>query len=524
MCVPIAAEDPQRALADADQARLAGADLIEWRLDGLYHGHGHAEGLRAAAMLVERAPLPCIATCRVGAEGGLYDGDDAARAELFERLASCDRPPRYIDAELASLTADEPFRRRVEAVAGRLAPAPGAPGLIVSTHDFEGRPADLTRRVAQMRELDAACVHKIAFRARSVRDNLELFDLLAERNRPMIALGMGEFGMMSRLLAGKFGALLTFASLRDESGTAPGQPTITELLGTYRFRSIGGRTRVYGVIGHPVGHSLSPVVHNAGFEAVGHDGVYLPLPVAPGWEPFKASVLALTGHEGLGFSGASVTIPHKEHASRLATEERWRLGADARDLGAANTLLDERVINTDTSAIAACVREHCDGATRAAVLGAGGAARAAAWTLNELGWDVTIWNRTPDRARSLAEELGVAWADTPRAAIGDALLAVNTTPVGMTGGPAPDDSLLTAEDLAGLDDRAVVFDTVYAPLETPLLRLAKDRGLRTIEGAEMFIQQASVQFQEWTGHKTPLELFERVVRERLGSTPASPAP
>jgi 3-dehydroquinate dehydratase/shikimate dehydrogenase len=515
VAAPVRADDPSRALEDAESAALAGADLIEWRLDGCFRGAGDTEGSNVAAMLVRRSPLPCIATCRIEAEGGEYAGDDAGRLELFERLAALDAPPRLIDVELASLERDDDFRTAIERLAGRAATAGDAPGLIVSMHDFEGRPANLMRRLADLRAIDAASVLKIAFRARSLRDNLECFDLLTERDRPTIALAMGEFGLMSRVLAGKFGAFLTFAAPREDASTAPGQPTVRDLLDRYRFHAIGGRTRLYGVIGHPVSHSLSPLVHNAGFEATGHDGVYLPLPIAPGWEPFKATMHALLEHEALGFAGASVTLPHKEHAARFASEEGWRLDADASDLGAANTILDERVINTDTNAIAGCVSEHCEGATRALVLGAGGAGRAAAWTLREAGWSVTVWNRTPDRARKLASELGVTAADDIYAAIVGARLIVNATPVGMTGGPDPDNSPIPDDLLASSPHDAVVFDTVYAPLETPLLRGARQLGRPVIDGAEMFVRQAALQFEAWTGHPAPEALFDRAVREQL---------
>ena len=516
IAAPIQTDDLIAARRDAEHAALAGADLIEWRLDGCYTGGGHTEGLNAAKMLVRESPLPCIATCRVEAEGGEYSEDEPGRLELFEALAELDRPPRMIDVELGALEADADFRSRIERLAGRRAARDGAPGLIVSMHDFEGRPANLSRRLADLRSIESASVLKIAFRARSLRDNLECFDLLAERDRPMIALAMGEFGLMSRVLAGKFGAFLTFASVRDESATAPGQPTIADLLGRYRFRAIGGRTALYGVIGHPVAHSLSPAVHNAGFESVGHDGVYLPLPVAPGYEPFKATLHALTDHDELGFAGASVTLPHKEHAARFAREEGWPLDADARDLAAANTIAGERVLNTDTNAIADAVAEHCPGATRALVLGAGGAARAAAWTLREAGWSVAIWNRTTERAQTLARELGVRATGDIYSAIVDARLIVNATPVGMTGGPAPGETPIPDDLLLSSPDDAVVFDTVYTPLETPLLRRAREIGRKTIGGAEMFVRQAALQFQEWTGAPAPEDLFERITRESLG--------
>ena len=142
---------------------------------------------------------------------------------------------------------------------------------MLSTHDFDRRPADLLQRVEAMSNEPACSVIKIAWQARSLRDNLEALDLVADRTTPMVVLCMGEFGLMSRVLAAKSGALLTYASAGVGAETAPGQPTIDDLLGRYRFDRIGPATAVYGVIGWPVAQSLSPVIHNAGFEKIGDD-------------------------------------------------------------------------------------------------------------------------------------------------------------------------------------------------------------------------------------------------------------
>ena len=366
---------------------------------------------------------------------------------------------------------------------------------------------------------------KIAFRARSLRDNLELFDLLTERDRPMIALAMGEFGLMSRVLAGKFGAFLTFASVRAESATAPGQPTLADLRDLYRFRSITPDTALFGVIGHPVAQSLSPLVHNAGFDAARADAVYLPLPVAPGWEPLKATLGALTDHESLRFEGASVTHPHKENALRFAREHSWFIAPAAETAGAVNTIAGTNAANTDTLAIAGAVRDAGLTGGRALVLGAGGAARAAVTALLNAGWSVAVANRTPDRARALATELGADWAYDGHDEVARANLVVNATPVGMTAGPAPADSPVSSEALehrAGSD--LVVFDTVYNPLDTPLLLAARAAGLRTIDGAEMFVRQAAMQLEIWTGKPAPLELYRRIVRDTLTASTANQDP
>lgn len=568
------------ALADCAEAKRLGAQIVEYRIDQVFSGSGEGSPLsdqdaeretREIERLIRSSPLPAIVTCRPTFEGGFYDGDDASRVSLYEHLGSgggarrgdgrgrvaAEDSPRYIDVEFATMSRSANMRQKVLLAVDH----PGREGdarrpetaLILSAHDFERRPADLTRRLLAMRAEPAAKVIKIAYRARSLRDNLELFDILREADRPTIALGMGEFGLMSRVLAPKFGAFLTFASLRDASATAPGQPTITEILQRYRFRSISKSTRVYGVIGWPVGHSLSPLIHNAGFEAIGHDGVYLPLPIATdaegadgGFESFKGTVLDLVEHEGLDFGGASVTIPHKENLVRLARElgpqRGWHLTPGADSIGAANTIVVERddsgraarvtVDNTDAPAIAALLADAI-GTLRGrvvALLGAGGVARGAAHACATAGADVRIHARSPEQADRLASEISRAigptggpnagtiearpWEDRHEAGA-DAV--INCTPLGMKGGPAPDGTPMDIPaGVGGRSPHAIIFDTVYNPARTPLLVQAERAGHEIIDGVSMFTVQGAMQFRMWTGRDAPAELFERLVRARLG--------
>ena len=347
LCVPIFVYDPALARADAQRAKDAGADLVEYRIDPIADQAVDAESgdadpgtesLRdALAAMVRDSPLPAIVTCRPAWEGGQYDGNDADRLALLEHIGTtcAGSGPAYFDIELVAYQRSANLRQKIHLVAEhpgldqpRLARGnvPGGAGLILSSHDFEGRPTDLLRRVADMADAEGCRVVKVAWFARSLRDNLEAFELLAARHKPTVALCMGEFGLPSRVLAKKFGALLTFASLGDGDGTAPGQPTIQNLKDTYRWDHIGPATKVYGVIGDPVGHSMSPTLHNAGFSATGYDGVYLPMRIPPEYEHFKATVDAWLNDPRLDFRGASVTIPHKQNLLRFVEE----MGGDAR--------------------------------------------------------------------------------------------------------------------------------------------------------------------------------------------------
>lgn len=498
LCVPIAVDTPEQALADAEHARLAGADLIEFRLDAFFE---EASQIDACVRLVADSPLPCIVTCRPAWEGGEYEGDEATRTALFERLIEAEHPPRYVDAELAAESRPTSSDRN-------------GTGLILSMHDFEGRPATLTRQLLKLREDQHSAVHKIAFRARSLRDNLELFEILAHRDRPTIALGMGAFGLMSRVLAPKFGGFLTFASLRPETTTAPGQPTIADLLGLYRFKSITRGTKVFGIVGDPVEHSRSPAMHNAGFERLGFDGVYLPLPVAAGYESLKATLTELLASDSLDLTGLSVTMPHKEDLVRLAREQGWEIDDLAERCGAANTLVRTpagvRVLNTDGPAVVGCLRGAGVEFGNVLVLGAGGMARAVAFALADAGAHIHVHNRTPERARELAEAVPSAVHLESLEELEPMQAIVQCTPVGMAGGPAPDQSPISAD---ALGDAAVV-ETVYHPRETPLVRDAAAHGLRVIDGLDVLVAQALGQFSLFTGHAAPAELFREAASAR----------
>jgi 3-dehydroquinate dehydratase/shikimate dehydrogenase len=552
VCVPVLVADVSSALDAAARAKAAGADLVEFRIDDVFSGSTGKAGedeTRSIISLVTRSPLPCILTCRLASEagngggGGGYDGDEQARVALFERLGalqSPEHPPRYLDVELAAYTRSENIKQKINLAVDH--PAQNrdlSTGLILSTHDFDGRPADLTRRIAAMHGQPAAAVHKIAYRARSLRDNLELLDIAADNATPTIALGIGEFGLMSRVLAPKFNAFLTFASLDRTSTTAPGQPTIDDLFNLYRFRSITRTTRVHGVAGWPVDHSLSPLIHNAGFAEIGYDGVYLPLPIPPEYEHFKATILSLIDHPRLDFSGCSVTIPHKENLVRLAREQGWELDELSAICGAANTLVAHpnqrggftgtHVLNTDGSAavdaleaaLLALPSPIALADARVGLLGAGGVARAIAAELALRDATVLLYNRTRARAESLARDLaaselladriGVAPDPLPRA--GDCDAIINCTPIGM-----PTTTAERGKDGAPFfDPRAViaaaprvVMDSVYTPRITPLLSAAREAGIATVDGVEMFLAQAAQQFQAWTGRPAPAETWSRL--------------
>lgn len=536
LCVPLLVDEVACALDRARKARDLGAQLVEFRIDQVFHGAGDDAGAAAVRSIVEQSPLPCIITCRSAREGGAYDGDDDARIALYEQLGTMNRPPRYLDLELATYLRSANLRQKVHLAIDHPAKSrEHAPGLILSMHDFEGRPRDLFKQLQGLRAQGAASIHKIVFRARSVRDNLELFEILRERDRPTIALGMGEDGLMSRVLAPKFGAFLTFASIEAGGETAPGQPTISELRETYRFDAIGAHTRVYGLLGDPVGHSIGPKVHNAAFEAAGHDGVYLPMRIAKasGFDGFKATVLELLGADGLDFAGASVTIPFKAHLVRLARTDstrRWIIDESVAQAGVANTLAmqaDESVLitNTDLPSIVTLVRSKMGDddlrGARIGILGAGGVARAAATGLAEAGATITVFSRDAAQGQALAAELDcrvtlASWEDRQDAA---QQVWINATPMGMAGGAAaPESPIDPARSPVVGNDRPIVFEAVYRPLETPLVRAARAAGWGVIDGGAFFAKQGVAQSRLWVGDGAPSEaFFARMTNEALAT-------
>jgi len=502
LCVPIfVTDDLAKAGSDIAAAVQAGAEMIELRIDPL--------GDSTFLPLLEDCSVPVIVTCRPTWEGGLSDLNDEQR---FKLLFAAGEDADYIDIELKTA------RAQIEMFAEVRAP------VVLSVHDFSGRPNRLYNVVKEMNGLDAQ-VNKIVWTARTIRDNLEAFELLLHREKPTIALCMGEAGLISRVLAKKFGAFLTYASLSDQDATAPGQITIAQLKNLYRWDAIERSTKVYCVVAHPVGHSMSPAIHNAAFDALRYDGVYLPMLVEPSYESFKAFMETFVKFTPLDLSGLSVTIPHKGNALRYLQGKSAEIEELALRIGAVNTIkIDSgklRGSNTDYSAMldsiiqAAGIGRDRLKDLRFGVIGAGGAGRAAVAALAHYGAAVQVCDVLPDRAKALADEFGgpggkVAALELRR--FGDCDVWINASPIGMH--PNVDQSPL-GEHEPRWSSKTIVFDVVYNPMKTKFLSQAEAAGAKTISGVEMFVRQAAAQFELWTGRPAPSDLMRRVVEARL---------
>lgn len=484
----------------------AGAEIVELRLDALTDPAD-------LPRLVGGFSCRFIFTCRPTWEGGESALDDADRFALLN-AARVAHPNGAVDIELTSLSEFPDLYAEL--------PSPR----IVSFHDFSSRPPDLTKKFVAMQESDANFV-KIAWTARSVRDNLEAFELMKSGLKPTMVICMGEAGKISRILTKKFGGYLSFAALDRDTATAPGQVTISDLKRIYRWDSIRPTTKIYGVAGSPISHSLSPIVHNAGFDAIGFDGVYVPFLINEGYESFKAFMETFLIEE-FDLAGLSITIPHKENALRYAIEKDWMIDNEARQIGALNTYARTgtegqrswRAFNTDAMAIVDTILTTLEidtkelGRRSVGVIGAGGTGRAAAFALCSLGCPVKVFNRSMDRAQKLAacfeassnpievlpiEELSKSQLD----------IYLNTTSLGMS--PNVDESPFDF-GIPKLKSNTLVFDCVYNPIETRLLRQSRDLGAKTVGGIEMFLRQAARQFEAWTGTTAPISAMRNSLK------------
>jgi 3-dehydroquinate dehydratase/shikimate dehydrogenase len=436
------------------------ADLVELRLDGV-------EDVDVAGALAGRR-RPVVVTCRRLDDGGAWDGDEADRLTLLGEAVRLGA--EYVDVEARVDNARLPRGERTR--------------MILSHHDFVGVATVLPARVRAMRQRAPDALLKIAAMTPTVGSAVRLRDATADAGDRLV-VGMGPGGLLTRVRPQLFGSAWTYAG-----SAAPGQVATRELVDTYRLRDVSAAATLLALGGMPLGHSASPAIHNAALGANGCDAVYVPVEAASAAEFLEAA-------NRFGIAGASITTPLKTGWEGLGV----RLDPVAATVGAINTLVrrgDEWVAcNFDVDAcLAPLISRGIDvRGQRVTILGAGGAARAAAFALSRAGARVVVSARRPDRARTIAEAFDVAASSWPPAPGWDVL--VNATTVGMW--PADDESPLAHEMLEG----GTVYDLVYNPAETLLLRAARARGLQTIGGGEMLLAQAARQFEWWMARPAP---------------------
>ena len=467
-----------------------GVQLVELRLDYI------ARTVNLKRLISDR-PGPVIVTCRRKEDGGNWEGTEEDRVTLLRSAIA--EGVEYVDLE-SDIAASIPRFGKTKR--------------LVSYHNFEETPDNLHEIHAEMSAMDADVV-KLATMANSTHDNARMLSLIANSDTETVGLCMGEIGSPTRLLGPKFGAPFTYASFSESKRVAPGQFSYRELTGIFDAEKVGKSTRVFGVIADPVGHSLSPHIHNASLQHLQLDCIYLPIRVpATDLKTFIGDCVAM------GICGLSVTIPHKETVLPLTTHP----DVQVQGIGATNTLVFDsgeiHAHNTDCSAALGSLEEtlgitkttdDCLADKTAMLLGGGGVAKAIAFGLRQRGAKVIVAARTPSKATSLKENLGceiVPW-DQRHETQTDIL--VNCTPIGMS--PNVDASPFEAKHLKS---SMIVFDTIYNPEETQLIQDAQLAHCAVVTGLDMFVRQAALQFELFTGREAPTDVMRRVLKDQLG--------
>jgi 3-dehydroquinate dehydratase/shikimate dehydrogenase len=491
----VAAASTAAEMAKLVRSGLKHTSTVELRLDWL-----SSDADRARFLLwlkkVKFRNATFLATCRRREGGGKFAG--GVDRELYWLTQAREAGCQWCDLELETM-------HKLPGKSVRGYPVP--PRVLLSLHDFERTP-DLPRSMNAPAEAGVDAV-KIAAEARSIHDSIRLLRL-ARNSKNFVAAPMGELGLPARILALREGSALAYAPIA--TATAPGQVSLDDLKHLYRAHTLTRRTRVYGVIGEPVGHSLSPILHNTGFVVRHVDAVYLPFLVHD-LRDFLAAVTEF------GMRGFSVTHPHKQAILKYLRE----CDPLAAEIGAVNTVVvrrDGSLVGSNTDylgVLRALEKKLRIKGSRILIVGAGGSARAAALALVRSGASVAICARREKAAKELARAFG--GEVVPRAALRteffDAIL--NATPVGMH--PHHRVSPLALNEL----NCRLVMDLITRPERTQLLKLAAQKGLKTVPGVEMLLAQGYAQWKLWTGQRAPEAAIRRAVLSALRAAETSRA-
>ena len=486
VCVAVIGSDPNE-LAERAEALVRDNSFLEFRLD--YFSKPGLALPRIKRFLESHHGTIAIATCRRVASGGKFRGSIASQIDILNKAAAAGC--QLVDVELQTATKVKP--EQLQKLRARAA-------LILSFHDFRAT-KKLDHTLEKMLAFPAD-FYKVVSTATTLADNVTTIKFLAREGdkHSLVGMCMGEQGTISRVLGVRAGSMFTFASASAGQETAPGQITAQELRTVYRIDQVDVATRVYGVVGDPIAHSLSPAIMNAAFRRENVNAVYLALHA-------KTLKDLLTCVKDIPIHGLSVTMPYKE----AILPHLDNTDSHTTKIGACNTVVraqDGKLygFNTDTAGIVRPLERRLntlEGA-RILVIGAGGAARAAVFGLKERGCEVYILNRSLAAAKKLAHQARARIMKRPDLKKLAFDVIINATPVGM--GNTRETPLQDKEINA-----RYVFDMIYDPAETRLLKLAKERGAQVIPGIEMFVHQAARQFEIWTGKPAPFDEMLRVV-------------
>ena len=497
ICVSLGRTRHKMMIAEHKALADRGAQLVELRLDWLSH-------LPDLGRMLADRPTPVVVTCRRARDKGLWRWTEEQR--LMVLRSAIVSGAEYVDLE--------------EDIAGSIRRF-GETKRIISFHDFDQTPENLDEIHERLQKHDPDII-KIVTMANSPFDNVRILKLVAGARVPTIGFCMGEFGIPSRILTGRFGAPFSYATFNKDRAMAPGQLSLEEMRDVYHYNRINAQTAVYGVVADPVAHSLSPLIHNAAFAHEKMNKVYLPFRV-----PKDDLAKTVEICDWLPIRGYSVTLPHKEDLLGLTKQYDGPIG----EIGAANTLYRDtgggwRAANTDyDAALGSLVHElqpdlapgtdpslSALAGRKVLLLGAGGVARAIARGVVNHGGVLMIANRTKARAADLVEQLGCLLVEWQNRGSVFADVLINCTSVGMH--PNLDHTPF-AENW--LREGMVVFDTIYNPERTLLIKQARERDCRTITGIDMFVGQAARQFELFTGRRAPLDVMRDVVRRAISA-------
>ena len=489
ICIALGLPDIPTLLDHARREAEAGETFLEFRLDFLDRPYQGAEVIRG---FLEHFP-DCIvvATCRRHQNHGKFNGS------IDEQLAVLDLAVRNgaqaVDIEIET----------AEAAQERVGQFRGRAHVVVSYHNFEATPPMDTVMGRVLRA--NADAYKVVTMARKPSDNMRV--LAAARalpNHRLVVLAMGELGFPTRVLSPVFGGVFTYAAPTCAQGTAAGQVSARSLRHLYRVEKLKRSAKIYGVIADPIRHSISPAVHNRAFQSRRVDAVYLPFLVTPAHLRDFFSMAAK-----LPLAGFSVTIPHKQKIIRYLDA----VDPLARRIGAVNTVWRKagkwRGTNTDAAGVTGPLArlQRLQNST-VLIVGNGGAARSAACALADSGAKITLVGRNADRVRALSKVCGAEALGREQLNARHFDIVVHATPLGMF--PHVDECFFDGNIPA-----EVVFDMVYNPRETLLLRRAREQGKTVVPGLSMFIEQAVRQFEIWTGEQAPRAVMEKAAAEAL---------
>lgn len=496
VCIALGFADTATLLQHAHAEVDSGESFLEFRLDYLANPIDGVAAIKK--FLADHPDCTVMATCRRHQNHGRFNGSVDEQIRVLDAAVSAGA--RAIDIEIESA---EIAHIRLEQLRSRAL-------VIVSFHNYGGTPA-VDPILRRMMKVPGDCF-KLVTTARKPSDNYRVLSLAkAYPKAPMVLLAMGEMGLPTRVLSAAMGGLYTYAAPNAAEGTAPGQISARLLRHIYRVDKFTKSAKVYGVVADPVRHSISPAVHNRAFQSRRMDAVYLPLLVHPAQlKDFFTMALKMP------LQGCSVTIPHKQKVMRYLD---W-IDPLARRIGAVNTITRRggkwRGTNTDVDGVVVPLKKKLTiPKSSILVVGNGGAARGAAFALTDAGAKVSIVGRNPDRVRALSKACGATpmMKDQLPGHHYDAI--IHATPLGMY--PHTNECFFE-----GAIPGDLVFDMVYNPLETQLIRHAREQKKEVIPGLTMFLEQAAHQFETWTGESAPRSVMEKAALEALNGN-AHPA-